>query len=743
MQQLGRATLARALFSKRQLFEVMVEFWSNHFNVTTPSGDVWDLKTGRRPRGHPQERARQFQRHAAGQRARAPPCSTYLNNATAASTPSTRTTAARLLELHTVGIDAGYTHAEVIDSARIMTGYTVGVHGEFAYYNDWHYVGPVKVLGFSAPNADEFAGLHAAAAVPELPRQPPEHRAAPGDQARHPLRLGHPAAVADRHAGQRLPRQQHGDRARAESPFHVSRIRRQHRAEDPAAHRRRDRRRPDAGRHPGRRRRQQPGRALLAARARWVRRRSPGTRRTAIPMSPAPGCPPAARCGAGTPTSGLVGGWWTDGMATPAPTTLLGATPPATIGGVIDALSLRLIGVKLTGAQRVGDRQLRLLAHRRLDREHVVGQHHPLGPGCRHQPDPQHPELDRAMSIRRPRPAFLRRRLPGRTTAASADRCAPRRGLTRRGMLAAMGVTAGAVAVSPLARVSPSRPTPPTPATSSSCCRCTAGGTRLSVDPTDRRSRLREAATHCRHPVQPGDSGRRHLRPASGTRAAEAVLRQRPVRRRPRRRHADRRPQPLPGRVRTRTGRAGIRRPDRWLDRVLDVRGPGTAFQARRTRLRACCPNSLIGPAPSMALNNIADFSLSIWSGYQPALRHRARRRCTPASPTPSPSRPPSRSAALIDDHSHADRRLHPGRRASPTRRAHLGNALQGPGLGDQEQHRPADRLPRLRQLGHAHRHRQARRHQRLDAPPARRRRRLPGGLRQGPRARRSPTSTS
>ncbi len=44
MYELGRATLARALFSKRQLFEVMVEFWSNHFNVTSPSGEAWDLK---------------------------------------------------------------------------------------------------------------------------------------------------------------------------------------------------------------------------------------------------------------------------------------------------------------------------------------------------------------------------------------------------------------------------------------------------------------------------------------------------------------------------------------------------------------------------------------------------------------------------------------------------------------------------------------------------------------------------
>ena len=51
---------------------------------------------------------------------------------------------------------------------------------------------------------------------------------------------------------------------------------------------------------------------------------------------------------------------------------------------------------------------------------------------------------------------------------------------------------------------------------------------------------------------------------------------------------------------------------------MLEVRGPGTAFQTLELG-SGMLPNSLIGPAPSMALTNIADFSLNIWSGYQPA----------------------------------------------------------------------------------------------------------------------------
>src|SRR5688500_7361779 len=41
MQQLSRAMVARAIWSERQLLELMVEFWSNHLNVTSPSADVW------------------------------------------------------------------------------------------------------------------------------------------------------------------------------------------------------------------------------------------------------------------------------------------------------------------------------------------------------------------------------------------------------------------------------------------------------------------------------------------------------------------------------------------------------------------------------------------------------------------------------------------------------------------------------------------------------------------------------
>jgi uncharacterized protein (DUF1501 family) len=55
-----------------------------------------------------------------------------------------------------------------------------------------------------------------------------------------------------------------------------------------------------------------------------------------------------------------------------------------------------------------------------------------------------------------------------------------------------------------------------------------------------------------------------------------------------------------------------------WLDRVLEVRGSGTAFQSVELG-SSMLPGQLIGSAPSMALSSVADFSLNVWSGYQPA----------------------------------------------------------------------------------------------------------------------------
>ena len=58
-----------------------------------------------------------------------------------------------LLELHTVGIGAGYSQNDVHNSALILSGLSVEPDGGQFEYKPWmHYVGHVKVMGFSASN---------------------------------------------------------------------------------------------------------------------------------------------------------------------------------------------------------------------------------------------------------------------------------------------------------------------------------------------------------------------------------------------------------------------------------------------------------------------------------------------------------------------------------------------------------------------------------------------------------------
>ncbi len=73
-------------------------------------------------------------------------------------------------------------------------------------------------------------------------------------------------------------------------------------------------------------------------------------------------------------------------------------------------------------------------------------------------------------------------------------------------------------------------------------------------------------------------------------------------------------------------------------------------------------PNSLIGPAPSLALASVADFSLNIWSGYQPAYN-------TALAAMHAGLDHPGRDAGGADPRAPGttgtmiSRRLHPGRR--------------------------------------------------------------------------------
>ena len=132
LDQLRQAQLWRALESPRQLEELLVDFWFNHFNVFADKGLVhlWvGAYAEQAIRPHVLGRFRDL----LDATARHPAMLFYLDNwqNTAPGSPGARNQfkglnenyARELLELHTLGVDGGYTQRDVQALARILTGW--------------------------------------------------------------------------------------------------------------------------------------------------------------------------------------------------------------------------------------------------------------------------------------------------------------------------------------------------------------------------------------------------------------------------------------------------------------------------------------------------------------------------------------------------------------------------------------------------------------------------------------------
>ncbi|MBA2641284.1 MAG: DUF1800 domain-containing protein [Nocardioidaceae bacterium] len=150
---LGRWTILRRTYSKRQLFETMVEFWSNLLHVPLYEDESWPHRIGYDGviRKHALGR---FEDMLAGATVHgAMGC--YLDNAISTKWAVNENLGRELLELHTVGVEAGYTEREVLHSAYILTGWRVDMWDSWnSYYAPRdHWTGPVSVLGFTDPNA--------------------------------------------------------------------------------------------------------------------------------------------------------------------------------------------------------------------------------------------------------------------------------------------------------------------------------------------------------------------------------------------------------------------------------------------------------------------------------------------------------------------------------------------------------------------------------------------------------------
>jgi hypothetical protein len=153
--ELRQATLMRQVYSKRQLYELMAEFWSDHFNIYVEKGNCFYLKTV--------DDREVIRKHALGSfrdlvwaSAHSPAMLVYLDNQANDKTAPNENYARELMELHTLGVDGGYTQQDVMELARCLTGWNVKEHfwlGDFVFQEDLHDTGVKHVLGMPIPSA--------------------------------------------------------------------------------------------------------------------------------------------------------------------------------------------------------------------------------------------------------------------------------------------------------------------------------------------------------------------------------------------------------------------------------------------------------------------------------------------------------------------------------------------------------------------------------------------------------------
>ena len=146
--------MRHAVYSRRQLQEVMAWFWDNHFSTDY----------GRHKRAeYEQEEHEAFLQHALGRfrdllgiSARSPAMLITLDGVNNRKGAANENYARELMELHTLGIDGGYTQQDVVEVARAFTGWTLKDR-RFLFDAERHDAGGKHALGATLPAGDGMA----------------------------------------------------------------------------------------------------------------------------------------------------------------------------------------------------------------------------------------------------------------------------------------------------------------------------------------------------------------------------------------------------------------------------------------------------------------------------------------------------------------------------------------------------------------------------------------------------------
>lgn len=128
VKEAQRGRLLRAVASPRQLEEVLTDFWYNHFNVFSGKGsNAYWVGTYERDAIRPHVLGK-F-RDMLGATAKHPAMLFYLDNWQSTKQGLNENYARELMELHTLGVNGGYSQSDVQDLARVFTGWTLTPRG--------------------------------------------------------------------------------------------------------------------------------------------------------------------------------------------------------------------------------------------------------------------------------------------------------------------------------------------------------------------------------------------------------------------------------------------------------------------------------------------------------------------------------------------------------------------------------------------------------------------------------------
>ncbi len=155
MDQLTQVTLGLQAWSPAQLYESLVDFFSNHLNVPNHAGDMWVTRAP-----YDREVIRPWVMHDFTNMllasARHPAMLTFLNLAESTKAAVNENYGRELLELHTVGLR--YSERDVRNAAALLTGRTVDQYQHYVYDDYIHPTGPINVLDFTNANTDATKG---------------------------------------------------------------------------------------------------------------------------------------------------------------------------------------------------------------------------------------------------------------------------------------------------------------------------------------------------------------------------------------------------------------------------------------------------------------------------------------------------------------------------------------------------------------------------------------------------------